>query len=729
MSQEAETIGMDKTDRSKATRSTKSHTRIARPTGWASAMRRALRITAAYILFGALWIFFSDTIVARQIQNPASLLDISIIKGVSYVLATAGLIFWLAYSAIKKLVTVQEASLTTNNELGIKNFKLMAEVEKSNKIEAQLLEAQRQAHIGSFEYCSVTGKVICTDEMLRITGLRREDFVGTPEELLELLTPEGRTAVQKLCSRALAEKCRVEYDCKIIRPDGGEHFGYLRFDPVFKDDFGNFCIVGTVQDITERKHTEDALKESERSKSLLISHLPGIAYRCLYDHEWTMVFISEGCYKLTGYKPESLLNNKEISFNELICPEYRMHCWAQWARVLPRQETFTYEYEITTASGERKWVWEMGQGVYDENGNVEALEGLIIDITDTKQKFFQIQYLNNHDTQTGMYNRHFYEEAKALLDTEENLPLAIIMMDINGVRLINNAFGRAIGDALIVNTAKLVSLACKPEAVLARTGGDEFTVILPNTDTDGAMEVCTEIKNACERYNAQLEDKALALNLTLGFGVKESADESIEEAEKDAETYMDKRKLLEKNSHHNTILTSIMATMFARSNETEEHARRIADICNLIGQKMGLPQTKLDELQLFSMLHDIGKIGVDDRILNKPGGLTPDEWVLMQKHTEIGYMLAMASPEFAPIADYILSHHERWDGAGYPRALKGEAIPLLSRILSVADAYDAMTQDRVYRKAISREDALEEIRRNTGTQFDPDIAATFIESI
>ena len=166
--------------------------------------------------------------------------------------------------------------------------------------------------------------------------------------------------------------------------------------------------------------------------------------------------------------------------------------------------------------------------------------------------------------------------------------------------------------------------------------------------------------------------------------------------------------------------------MYARSYETEEHAVRLGQYSKLIGEKMGLSQSSMDELELFSMLHDIGKIGIDDRILNKPGGLTPDEWEIMKKHPEIGFLITMSSPDIASISEYVLTHHERWDGTGYPLGLSGEEIPLLARILAVADAFDAMTSDRVYRKALSKEAAVEEIGKNAGTQFDPQIAALFM---
>ena len=130
---------------------------------------------------------------------------------------------------------------------------------------------------------------------------------------------------------------------------------------------------------------------------------------------------------------------------------------------------------------------------------------------------------------------------------------------------------------------------------------------------------------------------------------------------------------------------------------------------------------------MIATLHDIGKVGIDENILNKPGKLTRDEWREMKKHPEIGYRIAMASPELMSVAEFILSHHERWDGKGYPRGLKGKEIPTLARIIAITDAYDAMMTDRPYRKALSKEEALQEIRNNAGTQFDPEIAEAFVK--
>jgi HD-GYP domain-containing protein (c-di-GMP phosphodiesterase class II) len=190
---------------------------------------------------------------------------------------------------------------------------------------------------------------------------------------------------------------------------------------------------------------------------------------------------------------------------------------------------------------------------------------------------------------------------------------------------------------------------------------------------------------------------------------------------------MYKRKLLERKSSHSAIISSIKSTVYARSQETEEHAERMQRLSRLVGLRLGLSEVELDELSLLAALHDIGKVGIDDNILKKPGQLTAEEWIEMKKHPEIGYRIAMASPELMSIANYILCHHERWDGKGYPQGLKGKQIPLFSRIISIIDAYDAMTEDRPYRSALTHDEALEEIKINAGTQFDPEAARIFIE--
>ncbi len=270
---------------------------------------------------------------------------------------------------------------------------------------------------------------------------------------------------------------------------------------------------------------------------------------------------------------------------------------------------------------------------------------------------------------------------------------------------------------------------CRENDVLARTGGNEFSILLPNTTDERAHDLLLRMNNTLEQINRVPRTPDFGLSLSIGYGTKNDTHQSLPDVMKEATDYMYSRKLLNRKSSHSSILSAVVATMYERSQETEAHALRLSEISKKIASKLSLTQKEFDELEVFALLHDIGKVGIDDRILNKPGKLTDEEWIVMRRHPEIGYRIAMASPELEVVAEYILSHHERWDGKGYPRGLSGDAIPLLSRIISVADAFDAMTEDRVYRKAMSEEDAVEEIKKNSGTQFDPVVVALFLETI
>lgn len=561
-----------------------------------------------------------------------------------------------------------------------------------------------------------------------------ERIVGRTKEEIKKLGWEAYTHPDDLeqeleFHKRLINGETINYSKRYIKPDESIVWVNLTIAPIIigeKSEWDYLCII---EDITERIKAEKDRKESERSYSILLSNLPGMAYRCKYDPNWTMLFVSDGCEDLTGYESSDLCENSQVTYSELINPEYRDYLWERWKDAISAKTILKEEYEIKTASGESKWVFEQGQPIFDEEGNVEALEGLIVDITDRKRKEEEILYLNNHDYLTGIYNRQFLETEKSKLDREDCLPLSILIGDINGLKLVNDAFGHMQGDRLIQKTAEIIKSCCRESDIVARTGGDEFSVLLPRTDAVSADKLIEKIKLVSEGYNNNLQNEAFSINISLGFATKVSMETEIDECIKNAEDYMYKRKLLEHKSSHSVILSSIKATMHAKSHETQEHAERLTCIAKEIGKKMKLNQQELDELELVATLHDIGKVGIEDRILNKPARLNDEEWSEMKKHSEIGYRIAMSSPDLVPIADYILSLHERWDGTGYPQGIKGESIPLLSRIVSIVDAFDAMTQDRAYRKAMPEEKAAREIKENAGTQFDPKIAKLFLEKV
>ncbi len=509
------------------------------------------------------------------------------------------------------------------------------------------------------------------------------------------------------------------------RPDGSHLWLNMTLsrlqEPALEGAF--LCLI---EDITRQYAAETALREAERSRAVLLSHLPGMAYRCRFDANWTMEFVSDGCVDLTGYQPEELIENRVISYNSIIASEYHQEIETKCKLAASQNVSFQFEYEVIKKTGERRWVYEIGQAVRDASDAIVALEGIVIDINDRKMREQEIVYLSEHDHMTQLYDRRYLLEAAARLDAEGILPVSVAVCDINGVRVVNLAFGNEEGDHLIADVGKIVSSCARKGDIAGRTGGDEFTLLLPGAQREEARLIVRRIEAAVDAFNQTGGRDRYDVSLSIGCDTKTSTDTSIEQMMKTANENLLHAKLLNQKSSHSALVSSIMAALYARNQETEAHGQRLARDARMVGTALSLTASELDDLQLFSMLHDIGKIGIDDRILTKPAALSPQEREQMKKHSEIGHRIALSSPELAHIADQILHHHERWDGEGYPEGLKGEAIPLAARILAVCDAYDAMTKDRVYRQAIPQEDALHEIARCAGTQFDPKIAHIFI---
>ena len=223
----------------------------------------------------------------------------------------------------------------------------------------------------------------------------------------------------------------------------------------------------------------------------------------------------------------------------------------------------------------------------------------------------------------------------------------------------------------------------------------------------------------------------MGINLSVSFGwaIKDSETQSIEDVLKDAENYMYQKKLNNKSSKQSNIIKSILKTLQLKCPRERDHSERVSQICEEIGKAYNLGDNELNELKIAGELHDIGKIAVDISVLNKSGKLTESEWAQIKNHPETGYRILSTSKEFIKIAEYVLGHHERCDGSGYPRALKGEEILWQSKVIAIADSYDAMTCERPYRNALSQEQAIEEIRKSAGSKFDPNIAKIFIEKV
>jgi|LGVF01.2.fsa_nt_gb diguanylate cyclase (GGDEF)-like protein/putative nucleotidyltransferase with HDIG domain/PAS domain S-box-containing protein len=372
-------------------------------------------------------------------------------------------------------------------------------------------------------------------------------------------------------------------------------------------------------------------------------------------------------------------------------------------------------------------IWIEGDYItlYDNDNRIIGSFGTQQDVTLRKKTEKEILYLSYHDYLTGLYNRRFYEEELVRLDQPENLPLSLMMADVNGLKLVNDSFGHLIGDCLLKTAAEVIKNGVPDASLVARFGGDEFIVILTNTDNSKMEQMVNTIKELCKDQKIE----GIDFSISFGYATKYHKDEKIQEILNHAEDEMYQNKLYESTSIKNKTIDLIMNTLYAKSNREMMHSKRVSEICEAIADQMKFNQDGINRIKTAGLMHDIGKMGIDEKILNKPGKLNSEECKEMQKHPEIGYRILSASSEFSEIAKYVFQHQERWDGLGYPMGIKGEEISLSARIIGVADAYDAMTSDRSYRKGFSKIEAIDEIIKKSGTQFDPEVVTIFIERV
>lgn len=645
---------------------------------------------------------------------------------------------------------------------------------------------------------------------------------------------------------------------------GGESRGFFEFNlnndtyedyksPIFDSAGELIGTTGFSRNISQIKKAHQQLIESERNKSLLLANAPGVAFHCANDADYTVTYLSDSCYALTGYTADELLSMKP-SYNDLIHPEYRRALIGKWDSDDQDDTISTDEYPIYTKSGEIKWVMEQSHRTYDSAHRVIGSEGFIIDITQrrlaekalkqseerfraifeesplgmtifdsvngetyqvnaryaeivgrTKKELLstsirdhtmldeieevrrKIELLNAHqissfsfykhlakpdgttvwvnitvapfhsededsnprllcmiedvtarrkaeeeilhlsyyDQLTGLYNRRFYEEELRRIDTGRNLPITLVLADVNGLKLANDAFGHVAGDRLLKHIADTMKKHCRADDLIARVGGDEFILLLPKTDSEQAEKMVHRLCDAIKEGN----NSPVVCSVSFGWDTKTDPAEDIGRIYTNAEDLMYRHKLTESAAMKSDTIKHIVRTLFKRNKREEAHAKRVSRLCYETGKAMGMKAEDIRELKLAGLVHNIGYIALRQELLDKKGKYTVAEMAEMERHPEIGYQLLRSVFRYSFIAEYILYHHERIDGKGYPsKAAIGE-IPVQAKIIAIADAFAAMTGESGYRDPMSAAEAAEEIWNNAGTQFDSEVAEVFLQKV
>ena len=549
--------------------------------------------------------------------------------------------------------------------------------------------------------------------MLNQYRLKEEELLGlTPNDMFAHDLEEGRRVW-----RDFFDQGQLHVDTREQRTDGTQM--WIEGDYICLYDkkgriIGHF---GNQQDVTLRKEAEKLLKASQLRYDQLAERSRSVTWEV--DTKGCYTFISPVSELVFGYKPEQMIDKMyfyDLCYDQETSNNLRVS-------VLEKQREIT-DFELKLRNKDNGVVWGLTYAfpVLDANGDTIAYKGIYIDITYHKESQDKIKYLSFHDQLTGLYNRRFFEEEIKRLDAKENYPLSLVMIDANGLKLINDTFGHKAGDLVLKKIAEILKREFRSDDVIARVGGDEFVILLPNTDSAAVEKIIERVKKAASKEKVE----GIEVSVAYGWDTKSDPYTHIDDVFKRADTKMYSQKNSERLQIRTQSIERIIQILFNKAPLEENHAKRVSQISVNIGQELGLSEVEINKLKMSGFFHDIGKIAINEEILNKKI-VDKDDWKEYRRHSEIGYSILSSANKYVGIAEEVLYHHEYYNGEGYPEGLKGEEIPLNSRIIAIANHYDALLKGRFYKEAIEATGAIEVIKKEADKKFDPNIVEAFLK--
>ena len=470
------------------------------------------------------------------------------------------------------------------------------------------------------------------------------------------------------------------------------------------------------------KANQDLASANTRFREI-VEHAPMLAIHG-FDGEGRILYWNRTAEKLYGFAKEEVIGQK-VTAERMGDALYR-----QFQQVLHNPPGVgneqVWEGEVPNRLGQQKSVLSFVMPV-GSLPQVNEFMRMDVDISQNKRIEQELDFSSSHDHLTGLCNRNRFEQEMIRREKSGDGCEGVIVCDLDGLKLVNETMGHQAGDALLIAAGKILQRLFRSSDMVARVGGDEFAILLSGGGQADVAVAAARIEEqvACHNRNSP----EMPLSLSVGFALREKSGQPLQELFIAADHNMSRNKLHLSQSNRSSVVQTLAKALEARDFITEGHADRLESMVVAVARELGFSEHRISDLRLLAKFHDIGKVGIKDQILFKPAQLSDEETAEMRQHCAIGYRIAQASPDLVPIADWIYKHHEWWDGSGYPLGLVGEGIPLECRILSIADAFDAMVSDRPYRKGLSQEYAVEELYRCAGSQFDPELVPVFVQTV
>jgi diguanylate cyclase (GGDEF)-like protein/PAS domain S-box-containing protein len=380
-----------------------------------------------------------------------------------------------------------------------------------------------------------------------------------------------------------------------------------------------------------------------------------------------------------------------------------------------------------------------------ESALADGIASFVAVAMENARLYDDARYLAQRDPVTGLLNHRGINtqlEKEVARSERSGECFAVVMMDLDNFKLFNDTYGHASGDRVLQNVSAILAKEVRRQDTVGRYGGDEFVALLPGSDAVGAVSTVERIQAALRESGYSADgDSAVPVFMSYGVATYPFEGRHVSEllAAADANLYRSKRQggncvtapgggeqRSRTTSGIFTVLDGLVTAVDGKDHYTRKHSDDVSKQAVALASELGLSSETQRCLRIAALLHDVGKIGIPDHILRKPGGLTEEEYEAVKQHVSLGELIIKEIPNLVDVLGAVSSHHERYDGRGYPRGLKGENIPLLGRILAVTDAYSAMTTDRPYRKALTLEEARTELKRVAGTQLDPQVVTAFL---